>query len=95
MWTPRAEIFHIDLMDNTETRRNDAAGFRYVHQVNMEYLARGVHKRNDAEAGDVYYPDTLVGTDSHTTMINGVGVVGWGVGGIEAKRACSDSRFIS
>ena len=60
-------------------------GFGIVHQVNMEYLARGVHKRNDAEAGDVYYPDTLVGTDSHTTMINGVGVVGWGVGGIEAE----------
>lgn len=60
-------------------------GFGIVHQVNMEYLARGVHKRNDAELGDVYYPDTLVGTDSHTTMINGVGVVGWGVGGIEAE----------
>ena len=51
----------------------------------MEYLARGVHKRNDAGLGEVYYPDTLVGTDSHTTMINGVGVVGWGVGGIEAE----------
>jgi aconitate hydratase len=55
-------------------------GFGIVHQVNMEYLARGVHKK-----GDVYYPDTLVGTDSHTTMINGIGVVGWGVGGIEAE----------
>ncbi|HTR06729.1 MAG TPA: aconitate hydratase AcnA, partial [Paraburkholderia sp.] len=54
------------------------------HQVNLEYLARGVHKK--AEGGDtVYYPDTLVGTDSHTTMINGIGVVGWGVGGIEAE----------
>lgn len=60
-------------------------GFGIVHQVNMEYLARGVHKRNDAGLGEVYYPDTLVGTDSHTTMINGVGVVGWGVGGIEAE----------
>lgn len=60
-------------------------GFGIVHQVNMEYLARGVHKRNDAGMGEVYYPDTLVGTDSHTTMINGVGVVGWGVGGIEAE----------
>lgn len=60
-------------------------GFGIVHQVNMEYLARGVHKRSIAESGDVYYPDTLVGTDSHTTMINGVGVVGWGVGGIEAE----------
>ncbi|MGH8853323.1 MAG: aconitate hydratase AcnA [Telluria sp.] len=55
-------------------------GFGIVHQVNLEYLARGVMKQ-----GDVYYPDTLVGTDSHTTMINGVGVVGWGVGGIEAE----------
>ncbi len=60
-------------------------GFGIVHQVNMEYLARGVHKRSNPELGDVYYPDTLVGTDSHTTMINGVGVVGWGVGGIEAE----------
>jgi aconitate hydratase len=56
-------------------------GFGIVHQVNLEYLARGVHK--DIE--DVYYPDSLVGTDSHTTMINGIGVVGWGVGGIEAE----------
>jgi len=59
-------------------------GFGIVHQVNLEYLARGVHKKNSPE-GTVYYPDTLVGTDSHTTMINGVGVVGWGVGGIEAE----------
>ena len=56
-------------------------GFGIVHQVNLEYLARGVHKAK----GDIYYPDTLVGTDSHTTMINGIGVVGWGVGGIEAE----------
>jgi aconitate hydratase len=55
-------------------------GFGIVHQVNLEYLARGVMKN-----GSTYYPDTLVGTDSHTTMINGVGVVGWGVGGIEAE----------
>jgi aconitate hydratase len=55
-------------------------GFGIVHQVNLEYLARGVHKKDS-----VYYPDTLVGTDSHTTMINGIGVVGWGVGGIEAE----------
>jgi len=55
-------------------------GFGIVHQVNLEYLARGVHKKEK-----VYYPDTLVGTDSHTTMINGIGVVGWGVGGIEAE----------
>jgi aconitate hydratase len=59
-------------------------GVGIVHQVNLEYLARGVHKK--ADNGDtVYYPDTLVGTDSHTTMINGIGVVGWGVGGIEAE----------
>ncbi|GGD60574.1 aconitate hydratase AcnA [Caballeronia grimmiae] len=59
-------------------------GVGIVHQVNLEYLARGVHKK--AEGSDtVYYPDTLVGTDSHTTMINGIGVVGWGVGGIEAE----------
>jgi aconitate hydratase len=56
-------------------------GFGIVHQVNLEYLARGVHKGPDG----VVYPDTLVGTDSHTTMINGIGVVGWGVGGIEAE----------
>ena len=55
-------------------------GIGIVHQVNLEYLARGVHKKDG-----VYYPDTLVGTDSHTTMINGIGVVGWGVGGIEAE----------
>jgi len=55
-------------------------GIGIVHQVNLEYLARGVHSKNG-----VYYPDTLVGTDSHTTMINGIGVVGWGVGGIEAE----------
>jgi aconitate hydratase len=55
-------------------------GIGIVHQVNLEYLARGVHQR-----GQIYYPDSLVGTDSHTTMINGIGVVGWGVGGIEAE----------
>ncbi|MEM8736743.1 MAG: aconitate hydratase AcnA, partial [Planctomycetota bacterium] len=55
-----------------------------VHQVNLEYLAQGVFTREDA-AGTVAVPDTLVGTDSHTTMINGLGVLGWGVGGIEAE----------
>ncbi len=55
-------------------------GIGIVHQVNLEYLARGVHRKDG-----VYYPDTLVGTDSHTTMINAIGVVGWGVGGIEAE----------
>jgi aconitate hydratase len=63
-------------------------GIGIVHQVNLEYLFRGV--RSAAKPGEetedtVFYPDTLVGTDSHTTMINGVGVVGWGVGGIEAE----------
>ncbi|HEV7476250.1 MAG TPA: aconitate hydratase AcnA, partial [Burkholderiales bacterium] len=56
-------------------------GIGIVHQVNLEYLARGVHKSKEG----VCYPDTLVGTDSHTTMINGIGVVGWGCGGIEAE----------
>ncbi|MFZ5496914.1 MAG: aconitate hydratase AcnA [Verrucomicrobiota bacterium] len=55
-------------------------GIGIVHQVNLEYLAKGVLRQ-----GDVWYPDTLVGTDSHTTMINGIGIVGWGVGGIEAE----------
>ncbi len=66
-------------------------GFGIVHQVNLEYLARGVHKttaKAKSKTGtDIYYPDTLVGTDSHTTMINGIGVVGWGCGGIEAEAA--------
>ncbi len=55
-------------------------GIGIVHQVNLEYLAKGVLERDG-----IYYPDTLVGTDSHTTMINGLGVVAWGVGGIEAE----------
>jgi aconitate hydratase len=59
-------------------------GIGIVHQVNLEYLAKGV--LSTESAGTVlYYPDTLVGTDSHTTMINGLGIVGWGVGGIEAE----------
>ncbi len=59
-------------------------GIGIVHQVNLEYLAKGVlSKTTDGQT--VYYPDTLVGTDSHTTMINGLGIVGWGVGGIEAE----------
>ena len=60
-----------------------------VHQVNLEYLAKGVQSRPESVEGDagavVVYPDSLVGTDSHTTMINGIGIVGWGVGGIEAE----------
>ncbi|MEW5881054.1 MAG: aconitate hydratase AcnA [Pseudomonadota bacterium] len=67
-------------MQAFDTFRVVPPGFGIVHQVNLEYLARGVHHK-----GGVYYPDTLVGTDSHTTMINGIGVVGWGVGGIEAE----------
>jgi aconitate hydratase len=55
-------------------------GIGIVHQVNLEYLAKGVFDRDG-----VYFPDSLVGTDSHTTMINGLGIVGWGVGGIEAE----------
>jgi aconitate hydratase len=63
-------------------------GIGIVHQVNLEYLAKGVLSRKtevEAHKAELFYPDTLVGTDSHTTMINGLGVVGWGVGGIEAE----------
>ena len=67
-------------MQAFETFKVVPPGIGIVHQVNLEYLARGVLHKNG-----VYYPDTLVGTDSHTTMINGIGVVGWGVGGIEAE----------
>ena len=59
-------------------------GIGIVHQVNLEYLAHGVLSASSPE-GEICYPDTLVGTDSHTTMINGLGIVGWGVGGIEAE----------
>ena len=69
-------------MQAFDTFRVVPPGVGIVHQVNLEYLARGVHMK-----GGLYYPDTLVGTDSHTTMINGIGVVGWGVGGIEAEAA--------
>jgi aconitate hydratase len=62
-------------------------GVGIVHQVNMEYLARGVMLKPGMEKDGMAYPDTLVGTDSHTTMINGLGVVAWGVGGIEAEAA--------
>ncbi len=62
-------------------------GIGIVHQVNLEYLAKGVlfSQPSTLNSQPIYYPDTLVGTDSHTTMINGLGVVGWGVGGIEAE----------
>ena len=69
-------------------------GFRVVppgtgicHQVNLEYLAQTVWTSEDPSGATVAYPDTLVGTDSHTTMVNGLGVLGWGVGGIEAEAA--------
>src|SRR5207253_7039825 len=58
-----------------------------VHQVNLEYLARVVSTDETAKPRPLAYPDTLVGTDSHTTMINGLAVLGWGVGGIEAEAA--------
>src|SRR4051794_21269161 len=58
-----------------------------VHQVNLEYLARVVFEKANSDGQSVVYPDTCVGTDSHTTMINGLGVLGWGVGGIEAEAA--------
>ncbi len=67
-------------MQAFETFKVVPPGIGIVHQVNLEFLAQGV-----LHQGDVYYPDTLVGTDSHTTMINGIGIVGWGVGGIEAE----------
>jgi aconitate hydratase len=63
-------------------------GIGIVHQVNLEYLAKGVlssPSTPNPQPSTIYYPDTLVGTDSHTTMINGIGIVGWGVGGIEAE----------
>ncbi|MFN8198535.1 MAG: aconitase family protein [Nakamurella multipartita] len=62
-------------------------GTGIVHQVNIEHLARVVMYR-----GGIAYPDSCVGTDSHTTMVNGIGVLGWGVGGIEAEALCSASR---
>jgi aconitate hydratase len=68
-------------MQAFETFKVVPPGIGIVHQVNLEYLAKGVLK----DANGVWYPDTLVGTDSHTTMINGLGIVGWGVGGIEAE----------
>ncbi len=63
-------------------------GTGICHQVNLEYLAQTVWTRKDDETGEIVaYPDTLVGTDSHTTMVNGLAVLGWGVGGIEAEAA--------
>ncbi len=68
-------------MQAFETFKVVPPGIGIVHQVNLEYLAKGILSTGDG----IYYPDTLVGTDSHTTMINGLGIVGWGVGGIEAE----------
>ncbi|NCC92717.1 MAG: aconitate hydratase AcnA [Opitutae bacterium] len=62
-------------------------GVGICHQVNLEFLARGVHTEPQADGSLLAWPDTLVGTDSHTTMINSLGVLGWGVGGIEAEAA--------
>lgn len=62
-------------------------GTGICHQVNLEYLGKGVWDQQNDDGTHVAYPDTLVGTDSHTTMINGLGVLGWGVGGIEAEAA--------
>ena len=62
-------------------------GTGICHQVNLEYIAQTIWVSKDASGQEVAYPDTLVGTDSHTTMVNGLGVLGWGVGGIEAEAA--------
>ena len=78
-------------MQAFETFKVVPPGIGIVHQVNLEYLAKGVLSSpaqgadGKTAAGPLFYPDTLVGTDSHTTMINGLGIVGWGVGGIEAE----------
>ena len=75
-------------MQAFETFKVVPPGIGIVHQVNLEYLAKGVLGcpcALNSQASTLYYPDTLVGTDSHTTMINGLGIVGWGVGGIEAE----------
>ena len=75
-------------------------GIGIVHQVNLEYLAKGVLSSPatvNSQPSTIYYPDTLVGTDSHTTMINGLGIVGWGVGGIEAEAGllCQPVYFLT
>ncbi len=69
-----------------DTFRVVPPGTGIVHQVNLEYLARGIFTRKTSD-GTLAYPDSCVGTDSHTTMVNGLGVLGWGVGGIEAEAA--------
>jgi aconitate hydratase len=72
-------------MQAFDTFRVVPPGIGIVHQVNLEYLAKGVLAQPSTNNSQLFYPDTLVGTDSHTTMINGLGIVGWGVGGIEAE----------
>ena len=67
-------------------------GTGIVHQINLEYLASVVHRRTE-DGVSLAYPDTLVGTDSHTTMINGLGIVGWGVGGIEAEAVLTGQPY--
>ena len=62
-------------------------GTGICHQVNLEYIAQAVWTVEAADGATIAYPDTCVGTDSHTTMVNGLGVLGWGVGGIEAEAA--------
>lgn len=68
-------------------------GTGICHQVNLEYLAKCVYSTQNADGSLVAYPDTLVGTDSHTTMVNGLGVLGWGVGGIEAEASMLGQAF--
>src|SRR5206468_5432004 len=75
-------------MQAFETFKVVPPGIGIVHQVNLEYLAKGILSSSatiNSQPATIFYPDTLVGTDSHTTMINGLGIVGWGVGGIEAE----------
>ncbi|MBV8972281.1 MAG: aconitate hydratase AcnA [Sphingomonadaceae bacterium] len=100
--TPKAFTDNMDLEYKRNIERYEflrwgssaLKGFRVVppgtgicHQVNLEYLARTVWTSEAADGATIAYPDTLVGTDSHTTMVNGLGVLGWGVGGIEAEAA--------
>ncbi|MCH9764979.1 MAG: aconitate hydratase, partial [Alphaproteobacteria bacterium] len=100
--TPKAFAHNVDLEYARNQERykflkwgqQAFANFRVVppgtgicHQVNLEYLAQTVWTNEMADSATVAYPDTLVGTDSHTTMVNGLGVLGWGVGGIEAEAA--------
>jgi aconitate hydratase len=85
-------------MQAFETFKVVPPGIGIVHQVNLEYLAKGVlscPSTINPQLTTLFYPDTLVGTDSHTTMINGLGIVGWGSAGLKRRRGCWGSRFIS